>query len=910
MPEPVTESYLLDALVGGNVVAVLPNHRAARTLRQAFNARQKEAGLRAWNAPAALSWSDWTRGLWSGLGIEGHELRLLLNTAQEQRIWREIIEASLGGRTLSSPDALADLARSAWSLAAAYRATGRIRATATTFDTRTFAGWADSFRKICASEMYISDAEVEEALRAHAAAGRLRLEGSVLLAGFDEFTPAQSALIESLRAKGTQITAPNLEAFDRSSSSQVSTIVPTPRDEIVFAARWLLQFFSDRATESRTPLVAVLVPQPEVARGELESVFREILAPELQPVEADHSAAPWEFSGGSPLVSQAMVSDALAILRLAQGPLPLERLGALLRSPFVGVGSDRLAAARFDANVLRRAPYLLPELDIDGLTRLVRLQSRSTGDSPFVPAWLKVFDDVRVAKIRTSSSRGYAEWSEVIRDLLRAANWPGDRAPTPSEFSTASAWDATLDLLATLDFSGSRVSYAVALKTLEQLLQSAHVPPPGAAAPIQIMRPEEAEGSVFEAVVLLHATDEAWPEIRRVNPLLGWSLQQELGFPGADLSREADRVMMRAKSLVRRASNVLALSAATDESGPLRPSPLLQQLNIHCVDAENFLPSVAPALAIPEEIVPDDVTLPPLPSPELRGGASVLKLQAACGFLAFAEMRLHSATVDPCELGLDAIERGNLVHRALENFWSATQSQAELRSLTTQERHRRVSNAVDAAFARLSLPSPGWGSAYIELQRERLRRLLLRWLEVELQRGPFTVRKREERTTIPIGPLRLKVQPDRVDEVEDGVVLVDYKTGYSAHPSNWLGTRPDDPQLPLYALLTDPGKLKALLFGRVRPGSEMKWLGLAANQTILPRQKRQSLVDLELRRNEWNDVLTTLAEDFAAGRAEVNPKSVAVNCEGCSQRLLCRIDPTTFIAAAPDDAEGEEETDV
>ena len=142
------------------------------------------------------------------------------------------------------------------------------------------------------------------------------------------------------------------------------------------------------------------------------------------------------------------------------------------------------------------------------------------------------------------------------------------------------------------------------------------------------------------------------------------------------------------------------------------------------------------------------------------------------------------------------------------------------------------------------------------------------------------------------------------------MVLVDYKTGHRAHSSNWLGDRPDDPQLPLYALLTEPDKLQALLFGRVRPGSEMKWQGLAANASILPSQKRQTIVDLEFRRNEWRDVLTTLADNFAAGRADVDPKSVAVNCNGCPQRLLCRIDPTTFAGPSGDDAEGEEEIDV
>jgi probable DNA repair protein len=425
------------------------------------------------------------------------------------------------------------------------------------------------------------------------------------------------------------------------------------------------------------------------------------------------------------------------------------------------------------------------------------------------------------------------------------------------------------------------------------------------------MRPADAEGSVFDAAVLLHATDEAWPEAGRVHPLLGWPLQRELGLTGTDPSRDAERSRARLQSLVQRSSAVLALSAAADERGALRPSPLLQQLGIVAAAADELMEPASPSLPVAEEIVEDDVALPPLPSAELRGGSAVLRLQAACGFLAFAELRLRAAAVDACELGLDAGERGSLVHRALENFWSATQSQAELRALTQEERSRRLDDAISTALAKLPASEAGWSSSYMRVQRERLHRLLSRWLDVELERGPFTVQEHEERSVISIGPLQLKVQPDRVDEVDGGVVLVDYKTGHRAHSSNWLGDRPDDPQLPLYALLTEPGKLQGMLFGRVRPGSEMEWHGLAANRSVLPLEKRQKLADLELRREDWQIVLTKLADEFASGRAEVKPKSFALNCATCAQRLLCRVDPAALAMNVADEAqEAEEPADV
>jgi ATP-dependent helicase/nuclease subunit B len=40
---------------------------------------------------------------------------------------------------------------------------------------------------------------------------------------------------------------------------------------------------------------------------------------------------------------------------------------------------------------------------------------------------------------------------------------------------------------------------------------------------------------------------------------------------------------------------------------------------------------------------------------------------------------------------------------------------------------------------------------------------------------------------------------------------------------------------------------------------------------------------------EWRDVLTKLAEQFAAGEARVRPKSYPKTCAYCGQRMLCRV---------------------
>ncbi len=169
-------------------------------------------------------------------------------------------------------------------------------------------------------------------------------------------------------------------------------------------------------------------------------------------------------------------------------------------------------------------------------------------------------------------------------------------------------------------------------------------------------------------------------------------------------------------------------------------------------------------------------------------------------------------------------------------------------------------------------------------------RLLRPWLEMELARPAFEVMHREEKASdVRIGPLHLNVRMDRVDLTAAGEVVIDYKTG-TASPSEWLSERPDAPQLPLYAALADPEQLGGVVFGLVRVGKGMAWKGFAADEGVLAKPAKMEKETFPEQVEEWRRVLTALAEQFAAGDAQVSPKSFPKTCEHCAQRLLCRVD--------------------
>jgi ATP-dependent helicase/nuclease subunit B len=921
------------ALLDAGTPLLLPNARSARELRSTFDAHQRAHGLAAWEPAAALSWSQWTTGLWSELIVSGAETRLLLNAAQEHSLWLEVIAEDKANSTLASADSLAELAQSAWQLAAAYNATANLRTSATTNDSRIFAAWAETFSQRCTTRSYLSSALLDHAISLHLQNGNIPTQTALHLVDFSDLKLSQQLILEALRRCNTEVVQHDLIAAPSTEAFHASVITPTEREELTLAAQFLLNLLHNQPSAR----IAVLLPDLAADRSELEDILRETLAPELQSIRADLSATPWDISGGAPLSSLTLIADALDLTRWSERSLPLPRVSSLLLSPYLGELADRDPSAVFDANTLRQAKLLRPEIDIASLLQLAK-RAEARQRQPLL-SWLRNTHSF-LQREDLKKPRTFADWMAFVRNLTSAANWPGSRALTATEFAATVAWDSVLDLVSTLDFNGRRVSFSTALEALERQAQTTVFTPPSTNAQVQVMSVAEAEGSLFDAVLFLRATDANWPPAARTNPLLAWQLQRDRNMPGTDPILTNQRAQDFTNALLQRTPTVLFTSAASNADGHLRPTPLLTNLNringtevLAIADIEHSQSPAPAKIRYPEasasgltdeqekgasapgfafqqiayDLVPDDTPIPPLPTSDVHGGAALLKLQAACGFLAFAQLRLNASEPDDSGLGLDAAEGGSLLHAVLQQFWTAITTRDELAALSKEERSELLHYSIDKALADESLhPLSGWDNAYLALLRERLHRLLLPWLEEELKRSPFTVVATEHKETIDVGPLTLTVRIDRIDQVANGTVLVDYKTGAVANANQWKGDRPNEPQLPLYTFLLEPDELQAIAFARLRAGDEMKYAGLQTEKGIFSNTRARDVEDLTVRQEEWRNVLTALAEDFAAGRADVRPKSYAINCAHCAQRLLCRLDPATLTPAS----ESEEVDDV
>jgi ATP-dependent helicase/nuclease subunit B len=890
---------ILEALARGATI-LSGNQRAARTLQHGYDLQQRALEQRTWTSPRILSWDGWIATQWQQLLLHGRTTRLLLNRTQEHTLWCEIIAADPEFNGLRSADALAEMAADAWSRLCAYRGEQRLRNAGTSADTRAFQRWAAAFERRCRSGNFLSPAQLEATVSLELAAHRLALpEAGFVLIGFDGKTPAREAVLQAIRSSGTAAVelALSLPAGQRN-----LVAANDQQEELVTAARWIRSYLEGHTGDR----VALIVPGLEGRRAALDRVLREVLAPELQDISANSADAPFEYSLGVALGTAPLIATALDLLRWATGSLPIKRISALLLSPHFGDRCESNVRAAYDAYELRRTPLLQPELSLTEMIRGVERSRTRSQKLLQLLATLKALNGAAKAEALSTESRSAAEWAEVIHTLLDAARWAEGADST--EFQVRRKWESLLDELATLDFEGGRIRFDEALQTVDRLAQQTLFAPESRNAPVQVMGPLESAGSTFDALWFLGAGDLAWPVRSGTNPLLSWNLQRELGMPGSDIQMDSDYARRMTERIAGSASTVFFSFPKETADGRQRPSNLLSGLNLSHVAVDDLLPPQSARETVVLEDADDDLTLSPLPDRIVRGGADLLKQQAACGFRAFAEKRLWATGLDSKEAGMDARERGNAVHLALQTAWRELGTQDQLKAMPEGERRALLARSIDEALTKMdAVGSSAWDAAYMGVQRERLLDLLDPWLLAEMRREvPFLVKVSElELHDVRVGPLRLTLRVDRVDETEFGDVILDYKTG-AASPNAWLSDRPDEPQLPLYAILSQAENLAGVAFAQVRAGKDMDLAGYQTQDGILLRAtKLKEAATLEAQVEEWRTILTGLAEDFSRGDVRVRPKKYPNTCEYCAQRLLCRLDISLLDQGSDPDAENE-----
>ncbi|MEP6609698.1 MAG: PD-(D/E)XK nuclease family protein, partial [Burkholderiaceae bacterium] len=840
---------------------------------------------RVWETPQILPFAAFVAKLHDSAQHDPEltGVRVPLTAPQERAIWESIVADNELG--LLSSSAAAQLAASAWSLAHHWGIASRLRRYAATdapgADARIFAEWAGEYGRRVDALDATDLARLPDVVRKYLASGAIDPPPTIVLAGFNETSAQQQALIDALVARGAACErlepAPHI-------ATPLRAACLDQNDETARMADWV----AARLGANQHARIGVVVPNLEVRRGAVTAALDDALLPDRLLDSA--CGRPYTVSLGGALGAVPLVAFMLRAIRLLLGEVSFEEASSVLRAPYLADAvSERDARDMLDARLRVRAQRRIAlDAVVDAAERAALESSLGT---PLLLNHLR--SARRWAQSQGRRSRRPSEWAIAITHALNLLTAAGAAGPSldSSEYQALRRWHELLAEFAALDRVVARLTPVQAVAKLEHLARQTTFQPDGGMPPVQVLGMLEANGLDFDHLWIVGLTADAWPGPAHPHPLLPVELQRAVGMPGASASIELARARQQLLRFVTAAPEVIVSHATRDGDRKVGPSALIASFPAYEFGsrAARFTDSVRP-IALQSQ---RDATAPVWVPTVIRGGAAILKDQSACAFRAFATHRLDARGLELAVDGFSASERGQLVHDVLAHFWRemAPATHEALVTLSLQQRHTLLVAAADAALSRLRRRSGVRLGALAQLESARLVRVAEQWLQYELgKRSGFRVVSVEEARAAQVGPLTFTARPDRIDELLDGARLViDYKTGVPI-PGTWLDERPDEPQLPLYLVALEPDA-RAISFARVRAG-DLGMTGLAADPSTLPGRSMQwsaRFASWPALVSHWSAVLERIATEFGEGRAAVEPKRGAQTCRYCELATLCRV---------------------
>lgn len=863
------------------------NTRLSRYLRARFDSDMQLNGDSAWPTPVIMPLFSWIEDLWN----ESWPDRPLLSGTRAQALWERVVS---GDRLLSKEiimnRGVAKTAYDAYAMIQEYLITLPDEIYLTE-EAKALKRWAAVYEKEVDRLGFIEQSSlpgrVTELIRNRSVA----VPDRVVFAGFDEISPRMASLIKGIEGNGGRI-----EFWPENKGNIKLLSVREYADEVeevIQASRW--------ARKTLRPGMRIGFIVPDLDR--YKDIIRREFASELNP----EAVFPWKdtkdvfnMSLGAPLSEEPLVKAALEILSVGEEAVDINKVSAVLLSPyFAGSGDEHLSLARLDATLKKEGRFII---SLEGIGRVIDRNKMSSlsGFRKRLDNWLKALGEGRKSDLPS-------RWAGNLSILLKNIEFPSKRFTlTSSEYQVLKGWNGLLEGFASLDDVVGQINRSEAVSHLTKMAGEIIHQPESGECPIQVMGLLESSGLCFDHIWILGAHSDTFPAQPSPNPFIPLFVQKRHNLPHSTPERELEFSKRLLCKLFNSADFFEASFPKVVDRKEVFISPLFGPLENPISGKEDAGGFISESSRIKDAVhskmategMPADGDIPPseVELGMVKGGTSIIKDQSWCPFRAFAIHRLDASGIDTPGIGLSLQDRGSIVHAALKSLWERVGGSAELKTIiANNELDRYTKESVSEAFKRY-YPIEPLSERYLELEKERVSGLLRKWIEeVESKRGDFTVEKTEYQICIEIEGLTIKARLDRIDSVNDGKkrVIIDYKTG-ECSKNDWLSQRPKEPQLLVYNLVDS---FDAISFAKVRPG-ECGFIGISKEDDVIPkvvclekdvklREKLQGINTWDELTGSWKCVVNGLARQFLKGKNSVDPIEKA--CDNCELKGLCRM---------------------
>lgn len=888
------DKHWLNKITASTLVLV-PTRSLVNALQEQYASYQVSEGNTVWETPNILVWQDYLRLLWQHNKHQYADNYKLTSAQQSLLIWQRIIKDSKYNETeltLLNVQQTAKAVHKSWRLMQDWLISEQELANNHDADSKQFLLWIERYQTLCQNKRWLDGSLLaKKLLQQHSTPFE-----QLIWYAWDLKTGIQQQFSELYQSQGKQVTDNTMT--DVSDSAKQVEYVKYANEEqelktVLQRARHIIE------TEPQAS-IALVIPDLTERRNQVEAMAKQVFYPGQTPLEVQSVNKAYRFSLGNAFAQWPQINTALSVLELLKNSASFNEISALLRNGHL----PHWRNLQIDCIYLERwlKQKNCRRLSVHNLQYELHecLSFNQQYQRPFIESALSEKFDLAIEFInqlqQQEKLKSLKQWRETFSEWLTLWGWR-DNQLNSVQYQVYERWEIVLEEYAGLDAVQAPVELRRALEILNHLCRESVFSPQAGVSPLLISGIFEAIGQPVDYLLLTGMSDN-YPPQDKADAFIPRSLLRKAHYPEADAESafmQAEKVI---KSLQHYAHNI-SVSFAVSSSGkddkqqlmsPLfrtqsfQSVPLLDNNQQPIIQLQNYQDTQGPAW--PANLKPD-------------GGSRIFENQSVCQFKAFVSHQLGLERAEEPEFGLNAMDRGNIVHELLERLWNTLKSSSALHTMNEQESDKLIEKTVSDYLQQEHSHYQFDRKQLLKIEQPRLIRLLKQWLEVErsARKMGFTVSATEQRRDSQFAGVPFRIIIDRIDTLDDGSqLIIDYKTGSSDKPADWIGERPKKPQLPLYltALMADGDyqqQIAGISYGRVRY-NDAQYAGFAEHNNIadkigLPKEKYKPK-EWQQQVQEWQQVLQQLAQDFLAGKAEVNPVDESV-CQYCELESVCRI---------------------
>lgn len=682
----------------------------------------------------------------------------------------------------------------------------------------------------------------------------LNLRGEkIIWACFDDYTPAQSLLQDNLTTHNNQIIHFDLQ---KPRANCLQYIAKDLSDEYQAMLAWL-----NTRIAANDGNIAVVVPN---IAEQGQNILR-FLQKHMPKITIN-------ISLGESLDNFLIIKHAITWLMLDEQTIPQSTARLLLNSPFLAGGQaefNRRAELAENCKLLCK-----PQVNLNSLRK------ECSKNAPFLAEILTNFSPYPVQACPS-------EWVKIFAKRLSEFAFPGEYPLSSQNYQCLQRLQEVFLEFKKLAIFDEKMDKSQAISTLNELIQQSIFQPQTTQAQINILGLLEASGCTFKSMWVCGLTDRCLPSKTNLSAFIPIELQTKLLMPHAASARELQFAKQQLRRLQSSCDNIVLSYSSFIEDIPMLGSPLLQGIKQMPKSQHNSVTHPPKASNIQLKTYLDDYKLPVQDFSTIKGGTSLLARQAKCPFMAFAKHRLVTSCKEDIYDWPNNLERGQILHKALEIIWQKIGAQTNLKNMCQDEIACLCSDVVtEVVTSEAPDNNDKLNSVIITGEIERLSQLTCAAIIFDLSRPEFKINAVEKSFIHKLDALEFKIRVDRIDDVisHDEQIIIDYK---SSLPSSkpWKEERPLEPQLLLYALL-DP-KVSCIMYLQLKNGKVIA-SGVSAEDLNIEGVKAiKADEDWEDYKKIWQTQLTSLANEFSRGVCLPQPTKLGI-CQTCDFQDLCR----------------------